>query len=322
MNHTNNSNAGSNHDARKLRVDDPIYWKHHRGGWKYVTGLITEACHNPHGVRFISAIEDAMFAKGKDYTGPIKEPWVGFSHQVPNHRLGFPDLERLLTFDSWKESLNSCIGIWTLTEYQKRYLQDNTDAIKNGAIKIERLYYPAEETELKFSFERFLRNPQKKLLFLGAFLRNFQAAYDIKVSAYQKVHVVDEGIISHMKKTNVVKNDSVHVLERVSADEYDRMLVDNIVFLNLFDAVASTTVVECITRGTPLLINRVGALAEYLGEDYPLFYDTLEEASAKAENFDLLKQGHISLLENPLRPKLTGSYFVHSLKNSSIYSQL
>lgn len=317
MTNTDYSKAGRNPDARKLRVDEPIFWKHHRGGWGYVVGLISQAFHTPQGVRFVSAIEDELFPKGKNYKGPIEEPWVGFAHQVPVHTLNFPDLDRLLKLDSWKASLKTCLGVWTLTEYQKRYLEAH-----NGSIKIERLYYPAEETEFRFSFERFLSNPQKKLLFLGEFLRNFQAVYDLEVSAYEKVLLKDESVIKHMQKKNVITNQSVLLLERVSNDEYDRLLVDNIVFLNLFDAGASTTVMECITRGTPVVVNKVGALGEYLGEDYPLFYETLEEASAKAEDLDLVKQASICMLNNPLRSKLTGSYFLHSFKNSTIYSQL
>src|SRR2546425_7392080 len=102
MKNTENSKAGRSPEARKLRVEDPIFWKHHRGGWKYVVGLISEAFHTPQGVKFVSAIENKLFPQGKDYRGTIEEPWVGFLHQLPFHTLNFPDLERLLKLDSWK----------------------------------------------------------------------------------------------------------------------------------------------------------------------------------------------------------------------------
>ena len=49
------------------------------------------------------------------------------------------------------------------------------------------------------------------------------------------------------------------------------------------------TVVECIVRCTPLVINRLPALEEYLGEDYPLFYEgySLEKVTRKR-----IRQGH------------------------------
>jgi hypothetical protein len=42
--------------------------------------------------------------------------------------------------------------------------------------------------------------------------------------------------------------------------------------LNLIDASAVNTVIECIIRNTPLIINRRPAIVEILGDEYPLYY--------------------------------------------------
>jgi len=52
------------------------------------------------------------------------------------------------------------------------------------------------------------------------------------------------------------------------------------VFLDLIDVSACNTLIECIVRNTPIVINRLPAIVEYLGEDYPLYYNTLEEATS------------------------------------------
>ena len=65
---------------------------------------------------------------------------------------------------------------------------------------------------------------------------------------------------------------SVEVIDHLCDTDYDKLLSENIVFLNLIDASAVNTVIECIIRNTPLIINRRPAIVEILGEEYPLYY--------------------------------------------------
>jgi hypothetical protein len=46
---------------------------------------------------------------------------------------------------------------------------------------------------------------------------------------------------------------------------------------NLEDANAHNTIVECIKFNTPIIINKLPAVVEYLGEDYPLYYKNVDE---------------------------------------------
>ena len=88
---------------------------------------------------------------------------------------------------------------------------------------------------------------------------------------------------------NIIKND-VELLERVNNDEYDDLLSKNIVFVELYDSSANNLVIECIARNTPILINPVGGVVDYLGKDYPFYFNTLEEASYKLQNKELIKE--------------------------------
>jgi hypothetical protein len=65
---------------------------------------------------------------------------------------------------------------------------------------------------------------------------------------------------------------SVEVIEHLCDSDYDKLLSENIVFLNLIDASAVNTVIECIIRNTPIIINRRPAIVEILGSEYPLYY--------------------------------------------------
>ena len=90
---------------------------------------------------------------------------------------------------------------------------------------------------------------------------------------------------------------------------YDALLAENIAFLQLYDAGANNTVVECIARATPLLVNPLPAIVEYLGPNYPFYYESLAEAADKAMDLDLIERTHLYLRGCVTRPKLTAALF-------------
>ena len=46
---------------RKLKLENPLTWDHHRGGWKYAIQLIQEELHCDDGTLMISSVEDVVF---------------------------------------------------------------------------------------------------------------------------------------------------------------------------------------------------------------------------------------------------------------------
>ena len=91
-------------------------------------------------------------------------------------------------------------------------------------------------------------------------------------------------------------------------EEYDNLLSNNIVFVDLFDASANNAVLECIIRNTPILINKLPAIVEYLGENYPLYFNNLDEVSKILENNDLILQAH-EYLKSMNKSDLSIDYF-------------
>jgi hypothetical protein len=64
----------------------------------------------------------------------------------------------------------------------------------------------------------------------------------------------------------------IEIIERLPNEEYDEVLSKNIIFINLIDASAVNTVLECIIRNTPIIINKHPAVVEMLGKNYPLYF--------------------------------------------------
>jgi hypothetical protein len=60
---------------------------------------------------------------------------------------------------------------------------------------------------------------------------------------------------------------------------------------------------------------------EYLGEDYPLYFNDLEEAGAKADDDDLVLEAHKYMMGLD-KTVYTQEHFRESFENSEIYQSI
>ena len=115
---------------------------------------------------------------------------------------------------------------------------------------------------------------------------------------------------------------SVEFVDRLTNDDYDELLSKNIVYLNLYDSSANNAIIECIARGTPLLVNKLPAVVEYLGEDYPFYFTDDQEATRKLNDLNLIRRTHEYLMSFENKKRILMETFIDDLKNSSIYKNL
>jgi hypothetical protein len=95
-------------------------------------------------------------------------------------------------------------------------------------------------------------------------------------------------------------------------EEYDNILSCNIVFIDLFDAAANNAVLECIIRNTPIIINKLEAVVEYLGNDYPLYFTNLNEINGLL-NIENITKAH-EYLKKMDKTDITMDYFIKDIK--------
>lgn len=88
-----------------------------------------------------------------------------------------------------------------------------------------------------------------------------------------------EAVIRQLNATIKRNYQSVIPISMLDNTDYDKLLASSVVFLKLEDAAAVNTIIECIIRNTPIIVNRLPATIEYLGVNYPLFYDHINEVS-------------------------------------------
>lgn len=93
-----------------------------------------------------------------------------------------------------------------------------------------------------------------------------------------------ESLFDYIKE----KENSVSIIETLSDTDYDELLSCNVVFLKLIDSSAVNTLIECITRNTPILVNPLPAIIELLGVDYPMYFSTFPEATEKLNTSTVL----------------------------------
>jgi hypothetical protein len=277
---------------------------------------------------------DALTTTEEKGVVPYLEPWVGFMHnphQMPQWFEYQMSPVNIFKKPIWQKSLPNCIGLFNLSEHLAAWTRQQTQK------PVSVLFHPTETPEVKFDFSRFMDNQNKQIVQIGFWLRSPSAIKRLPVlkgnnAGYQKVRLVlSEGFIETLHEFE--KREMSHCeigidsecaantkdLGPVSNSAYDEMLAQNIVFLHLFDSAATNTVVECIARATPVLINPLPAVIEYLGTDYPLYYGSLKEAAEKALDFNLIKQAHTYLLNCSTKDKITWEYFLNSFKNSEVY---
>jgi hypothetical protein len=128
-------------------------------------------------------------------------------------------------------------------------------------------------------------------------------------------------MINHKEeKEGCIESDMDNVIKlRVDNEAYDCLLSENVCFLYLYDSSANNAIIECIARHTPLLINKHPAVVEYLGEEYPFYYDTFEEAEKKIHDFDLIKATHEFMKKNvESHSKISYERFINDFRNCDV----
>lgn len=303
----------------KLNLSNCTSWKHHRSGWGFCMNTLMPL-HVESGISVIDYLE--KFIKNENL---IKKSWIGFVHNVSHHPDEIKkiygdnnnwDLCRIVRTKTWAYNLKYCRGIFCLSDENKQFMKHHVPE----HVPVDFVYHTTEEPYVKFDFQKFENNINKKIVLIGHWMRNFQSIFDLN-SIYPKFILKCCTNAFDYSKINLLfnTNSSVDYIERLDNEKYDELLSENLVFLNLFDSSANNTVVECIARSTPLIINRLRSLENYLGFDYPLFYENLKDASLLINDNKKIFLAHEHLKNiNKIKP----NYFLNSIYNSKIYNSI
>lgn len=335
---------------------------YHRSGWSFVINNLEQY---DNGNILMDTYIDKTFGWGeKLYTSmniiPYKKPWIGFIHHTPNEEYSENNTTTLIKNKLFLESLDCCICLYVLSNSLKLWFENQFN-ILNIKVHVKSLIHPTEIPNVKFDYNKFMQNNNKKIIQVGAWLRNIYSIFALRTDLLNKAALVGKDMknyynlenkkedfnricrdnknkynlfmneylmkkfngLLYIKKNNedVLRNeiktlikyneDSVQLINELSNDEYDLLLSQNIVFLNLIEVSACNTLIECIVRNTPIVINKIDGVVELLGDDYPLYYDNIDDIN-NILTFDNILKAHYYLKKLDKR-KYDINYFMDDL---------
>jgi len=310
-----------------------VQFAHHRSGWTCAVDALG-ALNRRKGVPVDVNVEQTFAWKSRP-SSTHGRPWIGICHvpstapewlPSPLRRNFFPSYSRT---PDWECAVKSCVGLFALSEAHAAELRRDT------GLPVCVLMHPTETPSLGWTMDAFLANREKKIIQVGWWLRRMHAIHRARLPGYQKVllelsgqdHVrnyfqAEEKYLLCRGQFNSEMQETVTTMPYVTNREYDTLLSENVVFLDLYGSSANNAIIECVVRRTPLLVNRLPAVVEYLGESYPLYYSSYEEATEKASSRDLLYQAHLHLQAAEIRDRLRPESFLRSFMTSDVYLNL
>ena len=110
--------------------------------------------------------------------------------------------------------------------------------------------------------------------------------------------------------------DSVEILYLKDFSDYDDLITQNIILVDVYDASANNSVLELMSANAPFFAKRVPAIEEYLGKEYPMFFENLSQVESILANEeklnDLYRETH-EYLKNLDKEKFSHEYFSQDL---------
>jgi hypothetical protein len=317
---------------------------YHRTGWPWVTkGLLNAACNSSPDDPFLDPYVDKTFHWGSTCFEtinliPYRKPWYGIIHHTFMEECGPFNCTTLFEKNVFIESLASCICLIALSEHLAKQIRLALKQIRMDHVRVHSVFHPAtpiESTSHLWSLSRWLST--KNVIQIGDWMRDKKAIYQLKLQPKQYFHkmMLDPSSSSSSSSDlvcgatvvrtpadfttslSISSRGGVEVVGYLDSKRYDEILSCSVVFLKLLDASAVNTVLECIMRYTPVIVNRLPALEEVLGVDYPGFYETLAEASAVIESVTRLMYCHMhleTLQKHKQNKKLSLDFFVSEIQ--------
>jgi hypothetical protein len=177
-----------------------------------------------------------------------------------------------------KKCLKNCKFLIVLSDALKNEII-HSNILQGFNIKIHVIYHIMPQFNMNIS----ITNTKKNLLFLGWSFRNYSLFYKIDSPQLKKIILPgtrDEEQRIRLKKIIdiqtkfIKKKDDICVYDYVSNSEFLSILSDSVVFLDFDGVSANNSVLECIKFNIPLIVRKCAATVFYLGDKYPMFYET------------------------------------------------
>lgn len=278
---SDSGNSTSKRTIRLVRTKCEVIGRGlHRSGWPYAFSCLT-SIESDDGILFDDFVEQTFCYSDKPQV--YAEPWAGIFHHPP-YPPAFSNTRESLSnlFEENKafiESLKNLKMAFALTEWTGNFLRKRLNC------PVVVVKHPAQIPQLKWSPDSYTNNTDKQMMQIGHYLRNTKVLYQFpaipniskKKPAFNKAWIKAwDFCVENYWATTKFRKDldlNIETYPFLTAYQYDYILQSNLAIMEFFDVSAANGIIDCIARNTPVFTNKHPATIEYLGEDYPLFFE-------------------------------------------------
>jgi len=326
----------------------------HRAGWQYVINHIEKDLSTFYPAAILCDLYiDRTFHWNYEINQnlnviPYTKSWIGFIHHTGNTTYSEYNIIELFKKELFLKSLLYCQGLIVLSNYLRVQLQIVLKKFGYTHINVFYLQHPTEilDESKCFDYNKFISMSSKRIVQVGAWYRDIGAIFKLtlgsnplkynryalkgpNMESYYSINnsnkiqisrdkAVRGGNTSSVQSIVYVLERPVEIIDKLDDIRYDELLQTSIIFIKLIDASAVNTIIECIVRNTPILVNPLDAVIEYLGKDYPFYYNTLDEAAKKANDPYLIRKTYFYLKKKD-KTFLSIEHFISSIRNLKIF---
>ena len=277
----------------KIKVNHFNNWTHHQYGWKGAMSDLRKQINSVHkdSVLLEPCIEDTFITNYYRNIDRIKlyrnNEWIGFSHHSLTDENIHLRLNKIIQMKIFSEAFKNLKGLFVLTNYQKKMLS-SFQFFKNIPISVIR--HPISFDFKKYNLDSMNYSsqlapiPSGNLVSVDGHQREYNVFSKIRTN-YKKILLSSlHNKISESDAKLLSRNRVWRVTKRYSQSEYEEIITNNVHFVELNSPTASNYLLECISSNSPIFVNREPCIEEYLGKDYPLFYNDENDVDFSEEN--------------------------------------
>jgi hypothetical protein len=255
---------------------------------------------------------------GSEAAGEVLfEPWVGFvplalGKMLPGHLSNFYSnrsdvvLEAVLESDAFLQSAPSCVALFAFSKVLATAVSGTLAemGIKNVAVcnvnhpvamvEPSLLFDPVADLQLALSKRAavvLLNQPYARVESLHKLQtrrRKILLQYSTNANA-SHIELLRNQSIAELQLELVPVDKRVQI--KVAAEEqWNLMLRRNIIVVDTWAAAAVPSTLDALTFQAPFLIRKLPETIEYVGEDYPLFFTSLQGVQNLLNDEELLQQ--------------------------------
>jgi hypothetical protein len=239
----------------------------------YVNELLTTDCM---GITFI---HNPPFVKWNNYPAVselLKE--IIYDDSLTN--------DNTIDLMNSKSLTSKFVYIYTLSIYHKEFLYKYYPSLRR---KIVSVYHPIDlikkDDETEFNIEEFNKN--KNIVHIGWWLRNFKTfinEFKPPLGFTKSILIKNDFQTSWKSISQNYDISGIIVLSEINEKEYEKLFINNCIFVDLEDCTANNLILECIKFNTPIIIRKIPSVVEYLGNKYPFYFENNNDLLSLNDN--------------------------------------